>query len=198
MPSWVSLHLPNHWHLVLEVIQHMQMDVRLVLLPCTGLQLPYSAWFYSSLGALHSIYNLVRFVLYLVTYAGLVAFEVIISATVKIVCFIWTPITTTVSVGCRYAIVFVSGYRDFLRRLLDFASPIVRDHYSALSPLSDVCEPCDMPSASHCSYRKCLHGHAECFHCSYHGIAESPWMCRNVLRPNTNERPMPWRFWMVS
>ena len=42
-----------------------------------------------------------------------------------------------------------------------FASPIVRDHYSALSPLS---------SASHCSYRKCLHGHAECLHCSYHGI----------------------------
>ena len=61
-----------------------------------------------------------------------------------------------------------------------FASPIVRDHYSALSPLSDVCELCDMPSASHRSYRKCLHGYAECLHCSYHdmqslhGCAEMP------------------------
>ena len=92
-----------------------------------------------------------------------------------VVCFLWTPITTTVSVlGCPYAIVFVSSYRDFLRKLLDFASPIVRDHHSAPSPSSDVCEPCDgcsmdMPSASQCSYH--------------------PWICRNVLR--SKKRPMP-------
>ena len=95
-------------------------------------------------------------------------------------------ITTTISVVCPYAIVFVSRYRDFLRKLLDFASPIVRDHYAALSPswlltFSNVCEPCDGGSMDMSSVS----------HCSYH-----PFPCRNALRPNTNERPMPWRLWM--
>ena len=79
----------------------------------------------------------------LVTHASLGASDVILGATIKAVCFISTPITTTVSVGCQYALIFVSGYRDFLRKLLDFASPIVRDHYSAPPPPSDACEPCD-------------------------------------------------------
>ena len=67
----------------------------------------------------------------LVTYASLGASDVILGATIKTVCFIWTPITTTVSVGCQYALIFVSGYRDFLRKLLDFASPTVRDLFFA-------------------------------------------------------------------
>ena len=118
-----------------------------------------------------AIYNFVRSLLYFARYACLVAFKVITSTTVKTVCFIWTPITTTISFGCPYAIVFVSSYRDFLRRFLDFVSPVVREHYAELSPLSDVCEPIDtgrlkpLPS-SLCP--KCLHGLVECFHCTYH------------------------------
>ena len=120
-----------------------------------------------------AIYNFVRSLLYFVTCACLVAFEAITSTTVKTVCFIWTPITTTISVGCPYAIVFVSGYRDFLRKLLDFASPTVRDHYS-----SDVCEPCDgcsmdMPSASRGSYHPWIYVSPVCTadRCM---VAESP------------------------
>ena len=50
--------------------------------------------------------------------------------------FIWTPFTTTVSVGCQHALIFLSFYRDFLRKILDLASPIVRDHYSLRVPKS--------------------------------------------------------------
>ena len=46
-----------------------------------------------------AIYDFVRSLLYFARYACLVAFEVITSTTVKTVCFIWTPITTTISVG---------------------------------------------------------------------------------------------------
>ncbi|EOD05875.1 hypothetical protein EMIHUDRAFT_121401 [Emiliania huxleyi CCMP1516] len=69
-----------------------------------------------------AIYDFVRSLLYFARYACLVAFEVITSTTVKTVCFIWTPITTTISFGCPYAIVCVSIYRDFLRRFLNFVS----------------------------------------------------------------------------
>ena len=71
-----------------------------------------------------ALYQSVRSVMCLVTYASLGASDVILGAMIKTVCFIWTPITTTVSVGCQHALIFVSGYRDFLRKLLDFASPI--------------------------------------------------------------------------
>ena len=114
-----------------------------------------------------ALYQSVRSVMCLVTYASLGASDVILGATIKTVCFIWTPFTTTVSVGCQHALIFVSFYRDFLRKLLDLASPIVRDHYSSRVPKSyrqamsspqaeqwreainkelsglDACEPCD-------------------------------------------------------
>ena len=90
-----------------------------------------------------ALYQSVRSVMCLVTYASLGALYAILGATIKTICFIWTPFTTTVSVGCQHSLIFVSGYRDFLRKLLDFASPIVRDHYSAPPPPSDACEPCD-------------------------------------------------------
>ena len=146
-----------------------------------------------------AIYNFVRSLLCFTKYAGLVAFEVITSTAINTVCFLWTPITTTISVVCPYAIVFVSRYRDFLGKLLDFASPTVRGHYAAsISPswlltFSNVCQPCDGGSMDMSNISRC----------SYH-----PFPCRNALRPNTNERPggkeftelearaMPWRIWV--
>ena len=54
-----------------------------------------------------AIYNFVRSLLCFTKYAGLVAFKVITSTAINTVCFLWTPITTTISVVCPYAIVFV-------------------------------------------------------------------------------------------
>ena len=42
-----------------------------------------------------ALYQSVRSLMCLVTYASLGAFDVILGATIKAVCFIWTPITTS-------------------------------------------------------------------------------------------------------
>ena len=137
----------NGTQMGMELIQPMQMDVQFfklckwtfgfcfcfapatLAIPCVVLLVVLCV----------ALYQSVRSVMCLVTYASLGAFHVILGATIKTVCFIWTPIATTVSVGCQHGLIFVSGYRDFLRKLLDFASPIVRDHYSAPPSPSDAC-----------------------------------------------------------
>ena len=82
-----------------QFLQSMQMDIRFMLLPRNSC--PCHILRRSTLGLVRCILSIsaIRPVPRYVHASR--AFDVIISATIKAVCFIWTPITTTVSVGAR-------------------------------------------------------------------------------------------------